>query len=274
MQTEVGLDLEQVTLSRTITHQSVREEVHMFLRVFAKDVRKPTALGVFMMSMMQMSGIDGVLYVSFVAINQHSHDPTQYFWRLKELTLRQYAPLLFQQAGLANSSTSFLASGLSGAVIFVTTIPAILMADRWSRRTSVISGGFTLAASMFVIGSLYAANVVFNDHGIGRWVVVGCIFLFTFIYSATWAVSISIYASEVQPLKTRAAASSMGRSGNWIVNWIVAFTTPIFLAQSSSGVYFMFGASCFLTAVVCFIWMPETRGLSLEEIDRIFEKNV
>jgi hypothetical protein len=126
---------------------------------------------------------------------------------------------------------------------------------------------------MIVIGALYAANSVFSDHGAGRWVVVVCIFLFTFVYSATWAVSISIYASEVQPLKTRAAASSLGRSGNWIVNWIVAFTTPIFLARSSSGVYFMFGAACLLTAVVCYIWMPETCGLSLEEIDGIFEKD-
>lgn len=215
------------------------------------------------MSMMQLSGIDGVLYVRHI-FSSHVE------WRL---TISQYAPLLFQQAGLANSSSSFLASGLSGVVIFVTTVPAILLADRWSRRASVIYGGFVLAATMIVIGALYAANTVFADRGAGRWVVVVCIFLFTFVYSATWAVSISIYASEVQPLKTRAAASSLGRSGNWVVNWIVAFTTPIFLAQSSSGVYFMFGAACLLTSMVCFVWMPETCGLTLEEIDGIFDKN-
>lgn len=59
VETEAGLNL-----TRTVTRQTVKEEVHMLLRVFAKDVRKPTALGVFMMSMMQLSGIDGVLYVS------------------------------------------------------------------------------------------------------------------------------------------------------------------------------------------------------------------
>ncbi|KAJ4295504.1 hypothetical protein N0V90_007517 [Kalmusia sp. IMI 367209] len=245
LETEAGLNMEPLALRQTTTHQSVREEVHMLLRVFAKDVRKPTALGVFMMSMMQLSGIDGVLY---------------------------YAPLLFQQAGLVSESSSFLASGLSGVVIFATTIPAVLIADRWSRRSSVIYGGFVLAAIMLVIGALYAANAVFSDRGAGRWVVVVFIFLFTFVYSGTWAVTISIYASEVQPIRTRAAASSLGRSGNWIVNWIVAFTTPIFLTKSSSGVYFLFGAACLLTSVVCFLWMPETRGLSLEEIDDIFEK--
>jgi hypothetical protein len=165
-----------------------------------------------------------------------------------------------------------LASGLSGVVILGTTIPAVIFADQWSRRASVICGGFVLAANMLVIGALYAADIVHSDRGAGRWVVVALIFLFTFVYSGTWAVTISIYASEVQPIKTRAAASSLGRSGNWIVNWIVAFTTPIFLARSSSGIYFMFGASCLLTAVCCFLWMPETRGLSLEKIDSIFDK--
>ncbi|OAL51494.1 general substrate transporter [Pyrenochaeta sp. DS3sAY3a] len=245
MDTEVVMNAAPLALSHTLS-QSPKAEVHALLKVFAKDARRPTALGVFMMSMMQLSGIDGVLY---------------------------YAPLLFQQAGLVSESSSFLASGLTGVVIFATTIPAVLLADRWSRRMSVIFGGFALAAIMLVIGGLYAANVVFSDRGPGRWIVVSFIFFFTFVYSATWAVTISIYATEVQPMNTRAAASSLGRSGNWIVNWIVAFTTPIFLAASSSGVYFMFGASCLVTAIVCVLWMPETRGLSLEAIDKIFLKN-
>lgn len=261
--TEVVMNAAPLALSHTLS-QSPKAEVHALLKVFAKDARRPTALGVFMMSMMQLSGIDGVLYVSHHIVLGRPTTPSN---------MLQYAPLLFQQAGLVSESSSFLASGLTGVVIFATTIPAVLLADRWSRRMSVIFGGFALAAIMIVIGGLYAADVVFSDRGAGRWIVVSFIFFFTFVYSATWAVTISIYATEVQPMKTRAAASSLGRSGNWVVNWIVAFTTPIFLAASSSGVYFMFGASCLVTATVCVLWMPETRGLSLEAIDKIFLKN-
>lgn len=54
------------------------------------------------------------------------------------------------------------------------------------------------------------------------------------------------------------------------MNWIIAFTTPIFLANSSSGVYFLFGSAALLTAIVCCFWMPETRGRSLEDIDAEF----
>ena len=58
-----------------------------------------------------------------------------------------------------------------------------------------------------------------------------------------------------------------------MVNWIVAFTTPIFLERSSYGVYFLFGCSSLLVVVVSVLFMPETRGKSLEEIDASFRRS-
>ena len=55
-----------------------------------------------------------------------------------------------------------------------------------------------------------------------------------------------------------------------VVNWIVAFTTPLFLAKSSSGPYFLFGACSLLTTLVCVAYQPETRGASLEDVDDAF----
>lgn len=57
-----------------------------------------------------------------------------------------------------------------------------------------------------------------------------------------------------------------------MVNWIIAFTTPIFLAHSTFGVYFLFGSASLLTVVVCVFWMPETRGRTLEDIDASFRR--
>lgn len=57
-----------------------------------------------------------------------------------------------------------------------------------------------------------------------------------------------------------------------VVNWVVAFTTPIFLAHSSYGVYFLFGCSSLCTAAVCMVFMPETRGKTLEDIDASFRR--
>ncbi|MCJ1396068.1 hypothetical protein MMC18_008956 [Xylographa bjoerkii] len=240
--------------SRTLagsTHSSSEDPLHTanpktksgFLDVFSRDVRMRTGLAVFMMGMQQLSGIDGVLY---------------------------YAPLLFQQAGLASAEASFLASGISAIVIFSVTIPALFLSDKWGRRHSTIYGGIGLSASMFLIGGLYAGNAVHANSGAGRWVVIATIYIFAVIYCISWAVGIKIYAAEIQPQRTRASATSLAHGSNWASNFVVALVTPMLLAKTSYGAYFLFGGCTFITALVCALFMPETRGKSLDEIEEAF----
>jgi MFS family permease len=177
---------------------------------------------------------------------------------------------LFQQAGLASSEASFLASGVSALVIFGVTIPALIWADQWGRRHSTIYGGVALSITMFLIGALYASGSVHGTFGAGRWVVIVTIYIFAVIYSLTWGVGIKIYAAEIQPQRTRASATSLAHGSNWAANFLVALTTPILLAKSSFGAYFLFGGCSILTAIVCALFMPETKGRSLDEIEEAF----
>ncbi|KAL9112410.1 MAG: hypothetical protein Q9227_003252 [Pyrenula ochraceoflavens] len=218
-------------------------EATSFLDVFSSDVRGRTTLAVFLMAMLQLSGIDGVLY---------------------------YAPLLFQQAGLTSSSASFFASGISGLLIFLFSIPALLFADRWGRRTCTIIGGLILTVTMLLIGSLYAGEVV-HSHGAARWVVIVSIYIYSVGFSTTWAVSIKCYVPEIQPQRTRAQTTSLAHGANWVTNFLVAFTCPILLANSSSAAYFLFGGCTAVTTVVCFLFMVETRRKSLEEVEEAFK---
>ncbi|KFY40581.1 hypothetical protein V495_05347, partial [Pseudogymnoascus sp. VKM F-4514 (FW-929)] len=211
--------------------------------MFGKGARKQMMLGIFMMAMQQLSGIDGVLY---------------------------YAPLLFQQAGISSAEASFLASGVSAILIFVSTIPAILMSDRWGRRASALYGGLVICASMALIGSLYASDSVHATTGSGRWVVIVTIYIFVLAYCMSWAVGFKIFACEIQPIRTRATATSLGQAANSITNFGVAFITPILLARSSSAIYFLFGGASALTLGVCAAYMPETKGKGLEEIEEAF----
>ena len=125
----------------------------------------------------------------------------------------QYAPLLFQSAGLKSSTASFLASGISALLIFLVTIPAFLLADRWGRLTSTIVGGILQGVCMLIMGSIYASG---QGSGPARWVVVVMIYLFAMVFSATWAVGFRVYVSEIQPAKTRAGAASLSLSANWV----------------------------------------------------------
>lgn len=125
---------------------------------------------------------------------------------------------------------------------------------------------------MFLIGGLYAGKAVHGTWGAGRWVVIVSIYIFAVIYSVSWAVGFKIYAAEIQPQRTRASATSLAHGSNWATNFLVALTTPILLAKSSYGVYFLFGGCTVLTAIVCAVFMPETRGKSLEEVEEAFKQ--
>lgn len=90
--------------------------------------------------------------------------------------------------------------------MLVVSIPAFLLADKWDRRASAISGGLGLSSCMLIIGSLYAANAVHPD-GAARWVVIVLVFVFGLTFCSTWAIVGKIYASEIQPANTRAAGN-------------------------------------------------------------------
>jgi hypothetical protein len=181
----------------------------------------------------------------------------------------QYAPTLFAQAGISAKTSSFLASGLSAILMLAISIPAVLFTDSVSRRTNVITGGSILTFCMFTIGTLYASNSV-TPQNPARWLVIVLVFIFGLVYSATWGIVGKIYASEIQPAATRSAASSVAQGLGFFTNWIVAIITPVLLANSSFGAYFLFGGICFVSVLVLMVSMPETKGLSLEAIQEAF----
>ncbi|TDZ31935.1 putative metabolite transport protein YwtG [Colletotrichum spinosum] len=217
-----------------------------FLLPFRGPYRSRTLLALFFLSMIQLSGIDALVY---------------------------YAPALFAQAGISQSSSSLVASGVSSIAMLIVSIPAFIMADKWSRRTSAISGGACLSAIMALIGSLYASGTVGSVAGV-RWVVIVSVVVFGMVYCATWNIVAKIYAAEIQPGNTRAAGNSIGMASSFFTNWLVALITPILLSASTYGAYYLFGGLTVMTSVVLAVYMPETRGQSLESIQSEFRKPV
>ncbi|KAI1443718.1 putative MFS sugar transporter [Annulohypoxylon stygium] len=215
-----------------------------FALLFKRGYRARTILALFILGMVQLSGIDAITY---------------------------YAPILFEQAGLSSDNASFLASGLSSILMLAISIPAFLLADKWGRRTSAIAGGLTLAGCMFLMGSLYAAGAV-HPYGIARWLVIIAVFVFGLTYCATWGIVGKIYASEIQPGHTRAAANNMAMGLCFGTNFLIAILTPILLEASAFGAYFLFGGLALGTVIVLAAYMPETRGRSLENIQEVFQR--
>ncbi|KAK0502750.1 general substrate transporter [Armillaria luteobubalina] len=199
--------------------------------LWAKDIRMRTLFCVFIMAIQQLSGIDAVLYA------------------------------LFSQAGLSSTTASFLASGVSGIVMVVITFFCQWFQDRWPRRAQMIGGSAVCGFAMLIIGSIYLSHA--NDTEHGKAAIICFIYIFIAGFISTWAIVCRIVCNEVQPTHTRAAASSLGQCANWVVNCVVAFSTPLFLNRSTWGPYFLFGGCSLLNAA--------TKGLTLEAIDSGFE---
>ncbi|KAF9220874.1 general substrate transporter [Gyrodon lividus] len=226
------------------THQAT------FSEVFSKRYIKRSLLGIFLMGFEMLCGIDAVLY---------------------------YAPILFTQAGFSSQRASFLASGVSGIINLVFTIPAQLWVDKWGRKFPLIGGGIAIASCFLVIGSLYAAHggkvdgEVYLNGRASQWAVIIFIYMFVANFAWSWAVVIKIYACEIMPTRLRAKACAFQQLANWIINFTVALTAPLFLRASPSGPYFLFSLATLFVTIVCFFFMPETKGKSLEEIEELFE---
>ncbi|KAI9568586.1 general substrate transporter [Boletus coccyginus] len=243
-----NVDEEMHTIGGSLEEESAHQAT--FSEVFSKRYIRRSLLGIFLMGFQMLCGIDAVLY---------------------------YAPILFTQAGFSSQRASFLASGISGIINLVFTIPAQLLVDKWGRKPPLIWGGIAIASCFLAIGSIYAAHggkangEIYLNGKQSHWAVVILIYIFVANFAWSWAVVIKIYACEIVPTRLRAKACAFQQLANWVVNFAVALTAPLFLRTSPSGPYFLFGAAtCFVT-LVCGFFMPETKGKSLEEIEVLFE---
>ncbi|KAG8979250.1 hypothetical protein FRB93_010244 [Tulasnella sp. JGI-2019a] len=214
-----------------------------------ETMRDPTTrwraiLAMFLMGMQQLSGIDAVLY---------------------------FAPLVFRQAGLKSQQASFLASGVSGILLAAVTLPThLVLMDRWGRRPSTIWGGVGQGVCMFIIAMLYASGG--SKALAGKWIIISLIYVFLILFSVTWAVSLKLATIELQPSRSRAVAASLSQSICWVVNTCVALTTPVFLSAYPSGPYFLFAACLAITSIACVLFLPETLGRSLTEVDTLWNE--
>ncbi|KAH9938959.1 general substrate transporter [Epithele typhae] len=212
-----------------------RKSLERMKASFASDVRGRMLLALFMSGVQQLSGIDGVLF---------------------------YAPTLFRQAGLSSKSATFLASGITGVVNFVfTVIGQFVISDKWGRRPALIFGGMVMATAMTVMGALYSQP---NLSAAGKWAAIALIYVYFIAFILTWAILIRVWVSESQPVKTRASVSSLALTTNWICNFVITFSTPIFLNASPSGPYWMWAGWIWVAVAIFALWLPETRGRSID----------
>ncbi|KAL3230182.1 putative glucose transporter HXT5 [Nakaseomyces bracarensis] len=187
-----------------------------------------------------------------------------------------YGTTIFQSVGMTDS---FETSIVLGIVNFASTFVALYVVDRFGRRRCLLWGAASMTACMVVFASVGVTKLWPHGKGNGSSKGAGnCMIVFTclyiFCFATTWAPIPFVVNSETFPLRVKAKCMAIAQACNWIWGFLIAFFTPFITGAINFyyGYVFM-GCLCFSYFYV-FFFVPETKGLTLEEVNTMWEEGV
>ncbi|KAI1794399.1 general substrate transporter [Ganoderma leucocontextum] len=184
--------------------------------------------------------------------------------------IQYYAPTIFQSIGIDTSTTLGLQSGNS-VIALIGEALCVWFIDRLGRRGPFVWGN-ALSGLTFVIGTILIAifPAETNNHNASR-AFVSMTWLFNLVFSSclgplSWAIPVEMFNSA-----TRAKATAITSSAAWISNFMIAQITPIAFDKVGWKYYLVFAICGFSNALFFWAFLPETKGIPLEELDAYFE---
>ncbi|MFA5094123.1 MAG: sugar porter family MFS transporter [Candidatus Omnitrophota bacterium] len=248
------IDRAKDVLRRTHTEGSVEKEIEGISRtaaekecswdqVFKPWVRPALVVGIALAFFQQATGINTIIY---------------------------YAPTIFEFAGFGSHKVAILATVGVGTVNVLMTLVAIWLLDKLGRKPLLYIGMTGMCLSLAVLG--FAFNTA-TLSGMLKWIAVGSVLF----YIASFAISLGpifwLIIAEIYPLKVRGRAMSLATVANWGFNMLVAATFLTLTDKlGKAGTFWLFAAVCLAGIVYCYLCVPETKGLTLEQIEEHLHK--
>jgi len=221
------------------------------------NLRK-TILGTSMQMMQQWTGVNFIFYYS--------------------------TPFLASTGAISNT---FLISLVFTLVNVCSTPISFYTVEKFGRRPLLVWGALGMLICQFlvaIIGVTVGFNKTFvNADGETRAVNISAvnaqiafIAIFIFFFASTWGPGAWIVIGEIFPLPIRSRGVALSTSSNWLWNTIIAVITPYMVGTDEgnlkSSVFFIWGGLCTCAFVYAWFLVPETKGLSLEQVDKMMEE--
>jgi SP family arabinose:H+ symporter-like MFS transporter len=201
--------------------------------LFRWKYRLPIFLAVTIGLFNQLSGINAILY---------------------------YLNDIFARAGINRVSADLQAVAI-GATNFIFTMLAMTMIDRVGRKKLLLIGAVGTAACLAGVAGIFFTR----KHGdMLVWLLIGYIAFFAFSQGAV----IWVYIGEVFPNRVRGKGQSLGSFSHWLMNGILSLGFPVVAAKSGGYPFVFFAAMMIVQFVVVLFFYPETKGLSLEALQK------
>lgn len=214
-------------------------------KLFSGRYKTPLMLAFLIAFFNQLSGINFVLY---------------------------YAPEILERAGLAAQESLFSSISI-GVVNLIFTFIGVWLIDRLGRRQLMKIGSIGYIVSLSMVGwSFYS--------GASSAMLLTFILIFIASHAVGQGAVIWVFISEIFPNKIRAFGQSWGTGTHWVFAAIITLVTPIFLDADDGifkdnpwPIFIFFAGMMVLQLLFVLFMMPETKGVSLEELSKKFSKN-
>jgi len=205
--------------------------------LFSAKYRKVLIVGILIAVFQQITGINAILY---------------------------YAPVIFKETGLDNSSSLFQTIVI-GSVNVITTGVAIALVDHVGRKKFLLLGSMLMGISLTTIG------LCFYQRYFSHYIVLIALLIYVASFGCTLGAVTWVYLSEMFPNRIRSNALSATTLCLWLADFLVADTFPVLTQQLGTALTLWIYAICCLAAFL-YIWrnVRETKGQSLETIETLF----
>lgn len=188
-------------------------------------------------------------------------------------TIIYYAPTIFKTAGFDSNLTAIYATTGIGVVNFIMTIVAVFFTDRIGRKPLLYFGLTGVMLSLFALGTSFAFAGVLGSSL--KWVAVGSLVTYIICFAMSLGPIGWILVSEVFPLRIRGIAMSVCTVSNFAFNFFVVGSFPVLLHRiGGAWTFCIFGIVSILCIIFVYFFVPETKGISLEEIESNWRRGV
>ena len=200
---------------------------------FTRKYRRPILLALMVATFNQVSGINALIY---------------------------YTADIFAMAGAARTSALWQSVTI-GVTNLVFTLLAMTVIDRVGRKRLLLIGSLGLAVCLFVAAYAF-------ENKIGGALLLGSLIGYIAFFAFSQGAVIWVYLAEIFPNRVRARGQALGSFTHWFWAAAVSWSFPV-VAEASGGLAFaFFGTMMLLQFVLVLVFLPETKGVSLEAIQR------
>lgn len=175
-----------------------------------------------------------------------------------------YTPIILKSTGLGTQAALVATIG-NGVTAVIATLLGIWAISRHGRRPMLLTGLVAVVLAQLALGAVLQWV---PSSPLQSYLALSCILIFLFFMQMLIAPVYWLLMSEIFPLQVRGLVTGLAVAAQWIANTVVSLLFPMLLAWLGSGAFFLFAIINVASLVFVLTCLPETRGKSLEHIER------